>query len=108
MPPAAAKRRTIAAPDGENAAPRRERLRSVVNIAMFGDKIFHYTRDQHLIAVNARSGSLVWSVAEDGRGIGHMAGPIVADGKVISGRSCAATGGPEACYIAAQRRRRRP
>ena len=31
-------RSTIVAPDGENAAPRRERLRSVVNIAMFGDK----------------------------------------------------------------------
>ncbi len=30
-----------------------------------------------------------------------MAGPIVAGNEVISGRSCAATGGPEICFIAA-------
>lgn len=79
----------------------RPRGRSVRNIAILGDKLFHFTRDQHLIAINARTGALVWSVAEAGTGIGHMAGPIIADGKIVSGRSCAATGGPEVCYIAA-------
>lgn len=79
----------------------RPRERSVRNIAMLGDKLFHFTRDQHLIAINARTGALVWSVAEAGTGIGHMAGPIIADGKIVSGRSCAATGGPDVCYIAA-------
>ena len=31
----------------------------------------------------------------------HSAGPIVADGKLISGRSCRPLGGPEACVILA-------
>jgi glucose dehydrogenase len=77
------------------------RARSVRNIAILGDRLFHFTRDQHLIAINARTGALAWSVAEAGTGIGHMAGPIIADGKIVSGRSCAASGGPEVCYIAA-------
>jgi alcohol dehydrogenase (cytochrome c) len=81
----------------------RPRGRSVRNIAILGDKLFHFTRDQHLIAINARTGALAWSVAEAGTGIGHMAGPIIADGKIVSGRSCAATGGPEVCHIAAHR-----
>jgi PQQ-dependent dehydrogenase (methanol/ethanol family) len=87
---------------GEASAPGpRPRERSVRNIAILGDRLFHFTRDQHLIALNARTGALAWSVAEAGTGIGHMAGPIIADGKIVSGRSCAATGGPEVCYIAA-------
>lgn len=86
--------------DRSEAGPR-ARGRSVRNIAILGDRLFHLTRDQHLIAVSARTGALAWSVKEAGTGIGHMAGPIVADGKIVSGRSCSATGGPEVCYIAA-------
>ena len=37
----------------------------------------------HLIALNARTGTLAWSVAEAGAGIGHMAGPMIADGKIV-------------------------
>lgn len=88
-------------PAGGGETPRRGRVRSVRNMAIAGDHLFHLTRDNHLLAIEARRGRLAWSVAEAGRGIGHMAGPIVADSKIISGRSCAATGGPEICYIAA-------
>ena len=79
------------------------RVRNPRNLAIFEDKIFAFTRDGFLIAINARDGSLVWQTreAEPGSGIGHMAGPIVAGNEVISGRSCAATGGPEICFIAA-------
>ncbi len=83
------------------AAGTAARTRSVRNIAIFGERLFHFTSDRHLIAINARTGGLAWSVEEAGAGIGHMAGPMIADGKVVSGRSCAATGGPEICYIAA-------
>ena len=86
--------------DGSRERPR-DRARSVRNIALFGDRLFHFTGDRHLIAIDARSGTLAWAVEEAGAGIGHMAGPIIADGKVIGGRSCAAAGGPETCYIAA-------
>jgi alcohol dehydrogenase (cytochrome c) len=93
-----------AAAGGEEAgSPVRasRRGRNPRSLAIYQDRIFHVTRDRHIIAIDARKGSLVWHTAETGRGIGHMAGPIVADGKVVTGRSCAATGGPEICYIAA-------
>jgi PQQ-dependent dehydrogenase (methanol/ethanol family) len=79
----------------------RPRARSIRNVALLGDRLFHFTGDGHMIALNARTGTLAWSVAEAAAGVGHMAGPMIADGKVVSGRSCAATGGPEICYIAA-------
>lgn len=79
------------------------RSRSRRNLAILGDRLFHITDDNHLIALDARTGALVWQVQETGadEGIGHMAGPTVAAGKVVSGRSCAARGGPEVCYVAA-------
>ena len=78
-------------------------VRGTRNIAIYGDKIFHLTRDAHVIALDARTGALVWDVTETGaeRGITHSAGPIVVNGKVISGRAAAAGGGPEIAYIAA-------
>ncbi|MCL4847785.1 MAG: PQQ-binding-like beta-propeller repeat protein [Acidobacteria bacterium] len=97
-PPAA---RADAAPRAPAGAAGRARYRSVRNIAILGDRLFHFTRDNHLVALDARTGVQAWAVPEAGRGIGHMAGPMVADGKIVSGRSCAATGGPEICYIAA-------
>ena len=71
----------------------------VRNIAIYDDKIFHFTKQgPHLIALDARNGSLVWEVPVDGS---FSSGPIVADGKIISGRSCSPVDGPRACYIAA-------
>lgn len=82
---------------------RRHRLMAgktrVRNIAIYDDKIFHFTKQEpHLIAVDARTGNLVWEVPVDGN---FSSGPIVADGKIISGRSCSPVDGPRACYIAA-------
>ena len=93
----------------ETAATRAEKpiavteVRGTRNIAIYGDKIFHLTRDAHVIALDARTGALVWDTIETGadRGITHSAGPIVVGGKVISGRAAAAGGGPEIAYIAA-------
>ena len=91
----------LATPDSERRRAARPRARSIRNIAILGDRLFHFTADRHLIALNARTGALAWSIEEAGAGIGHMAGPMIADGKIVSGRSCAATGGPDICYIAA-------
>ena len=79
------------------------RSRNRRNLAILDDKIFHLTDDNHLIALDARNGSLLWQVQEFGadEGIGHQAGPTIAGGKVVSGRSCSARGGPEVCYLAA-------
>lgn len=71
----------------------------VRNVAIYEEKIFHFTKqEQHLIAIDARDGSLVWEVPVDGN---FSSGPIVANGKIVSGRSCSPVDGPGACYIAA-------
>ena len=58
-------------------------VRGTRNIAIYGDKIFHLTRDAHVIALDARTGALVWDMTETGaeRGITHSAGPIVVEEK---------------------------
>lgn len=80
----------------EKIATGKTRMR---NIAIYDDKIFHVTKGEpHLIAVNARTGELAWEVPVEGS---FSSGPIVVDGKVISGRSCSPVDGPRTCYIAA-------
>lgn len=71
----------------------------VRNIAIYADRIFHFTRrDPHLIAIDARTGDLVWQVPVEGN---FSSGPIVVDGRIVSGRSCSPADGPESCHIAA-------
>lgn len=83
-------------------AERNSGARNRRNLAIFETRIFHLTDDHHLIALDARDGSLLWEAEEEraGAGIGHMGGPVVAGGVVVSGRSCSPRGGPDACYIA--------
>ncbi len=78
------------------------RARNRRNLAIFGERIFHLTDDHHLIALDARDGRLLWEVEETGAddGIGHLGGPLVAAGVVVSGRGCAPRGGPDICYLA--------
>jgi len=53
--------------------------------------------------MDAKTGKLVWEtlILDYRHGAKNSSGPIVADGKVISGRSCEPEGGPEACVITA-------
>lgn len=78
------------------------RSRNRRNLAIYGHRLFHLTDDLHLIALDARTGALLWETEEPAGvgGIGHMGGPMVAAGIVVSGRSCSARGGPESCYLA--------
>src|SRR6202158_3413781 len=59
------------------------------NIAIFGDRIFGTTNDAHIIALDARTGKLVWdtTVADQKLGYGYTSGPIVVRGIVIAGIS---------------------
>ena len=71
------------------------------NIAISGDKIFHATYDAAVIALDKNSGKLVWeSRVGDPAEITHSSGPIVAGGRVFTGRACGYkdSGG---CFIAA-------
>ena len=69
------------------------------NIAILEHRLFHFTKNEpHLIALDARDGSLLWKVPVDGD---FSSGPVVMGDKVVGGRSCAPADGPSACFIAA-------
>ncbi|MFT4564326.1 MAG: alcohol dehydrogenase (cytochrome c) [Gammaproteobacteria bacterium] len=57
------------------------------NIAIYGDKVFVSTYDAALIALDARTGKQLWRKvkADYKEGYTHTAGPVIADGVVVSG-----------------------
>jgi alcohol dehydrogenase (cytochrome c) len=73
------------------------------NIAIHNNVILDNGADGWAYAIDARTGELVWEthILDYRAGAKNSSGPIVADGKVISGRSCEPEGGPEACVITA-------
>ena len=74
------------------------------NIAIHGTFIIDTSVDDHIFALDAATGRPAWETQVlDYRVNPAMqgSGPIIADGKVISGRSCVPKGGPNACVITA-------
>jgi alcohol dehydrogenase (cytochrome c) len=73
------------------------------NIAIYGTNILDMTSDNQVIALDARTGALVWQtpVLEHTRRATTSSGPIVARGKVIGGRNCQPDAGTDACVITA-------
>ena len=78
--------------------------RSNRNIAIFDRFIVNTTDDDFFLGLDATTGEIAWETEifdYQETPAGHSAGPIIADGKAISGRSCRPTGGPETCVIVA-------
>ena len=74
------------------------------NLAIHGELIIDTSGDDYLFALDAKTGELVWETQVLDYRVhpaNQTSGPIVADGKVVSGRSCAPKGGPHACVIVA-------
>jgi alcohol dehydrogenase (cytochrome c) len=73
------------------------------NIAIYGGNIIDATSDNQIVAIDARTGTLVWQtpVLEHTRRATTSAGPIIANGKVIAGRNCQPDAGTAACIITA-------
>jgi alcohol dehydrogenase (cytochrome c) len=70
------------------------------NIAIYGDKIIQATVDARLVALDARTGEQVWeTVIQEGNS--NSSGPIVADGKVITGMASCAQYIEARCFISA-------
>ena len=79
-------------PQGQSAANARSKA-----IAIWDDIIVFTAPDSTIVGVDARTGEPRWSTPDPR---GHTSGPIVVDGKAITGGAC--TGGLRAnCYIAA-------
>ena len=74
------------------------------NIAIYGRTIIDTGNDGYVYAVDAVTGELAWDTEifdYDTNPTRHTAGPMIAGGRVISGRSCRPNGGPETCAIVA-------
>lgn len=70
------------------------------NLAMFQDMVYFAAPDGFLVGLDARSGAARWQTrAHDyAKGTEHTGGLVVADGKLISNRTCQTR---EGCFIAA-------
>ncbi|MBK8085712.1 MAG: PQQ-binding-like beta-propeller repeat protein [Devosia sp.] len=80
-------------PEGVNPGGERSK-------AIFGDKLIIATRDAQLIALEAKTGKLVWknSVANSKFGFSFSSGPIVANGVVVQGTTGCGGGQPGGCF----------
>ena len=79
------------------------------NLAIYENLIIDTSAEGFVFALNAQTGEMIWEAQVSDYKVNsgtHSSGPIIADGRVISGRSCKSTlsypgGGPEACFVAA-------
>lgn len=74
------------------------------NLAIYGNLIIDNGSDDYIYAIDARSGELAWETKIFDYKINPAkqgSGPLVADGKLISGRNCMPQGGPDTCVITA-------
>jgi alcohol dehydrogenase (cytochrome c) len=71
------------------------------NIALYGDRLFAATGNASLVAVDARTGRQVWEtqVADPELGYFYVAGPVVADGVLVTGVSGCERYKDDVCFI---------
>ena len=60
------------------------------NVAIYGDKIFLATNDAFLVALDVKSGAVVWETkrADYSEKVAQTAGPVIVNGKAITGSRC--------------------
>ena len=77
--------------------------RALRGIAIFGDWIFLDTSDAHVVALEAQTGRVAWDtdVADHRKGFTYTSGPLVADGKIISGITGCQRYSRDSCFITA-------
>ena len=83
-------------PEGVNGGTNR-------NMAMWGNTLIDAGADNSVYAVDARTGKLVWEtqVLKAGVRANASSGPIIANGKVITGRQCQPDATNDSCIITA-------
>lgn len=70
-------------------------------IAIYNDKVYLGTPDAHLVALDARTGRVVWdrAVADYKQGYRYTSGPIAAGGKIVAGMTGCERYKPDLCFI---------
>lgn len=91
-------------PKMEGGYVKRQLVRARNSIALYGDRVFLTTGDARVIALNARTGEVIWNVqvADYNKGFSYTGGPLVVKGKVISGISgCTTPDTGGGCFLIA-------
>jgi glucose dehydrogenase len=73
------------------------------SLALYQDKVFMATTDARLLALDARTGKIVWqtAIADHAKGYTNTSGPIVIRGKIVQGLSGCDQYKKDGCFISA-------
>ena len=73
------------------------------NLAIYGNTIIDTSADNQVYALDAQTGKLAWEtqILDPTKPANASSGPIIANGKVITGRQCEPDGRHDACVITA-------
>ncbi|MGH9387365.1 MAG: PQQ-binding-like beta-propeller repeat protein, partial [Vicinamibacterales bacterium] len=87
-------------PTAPGTAPQNGPMRS---LAIYGDKVLVATSDARLVALNAKTGAVVWNqqVADPKLGYRYTSGPIVARGAIVAGITGCQRYKNDTCFISA-------
>jgi alcohol dehydrogenase (cytochrome c) len=78
----------------QRKVPQGTGLNSRKTIALYGDKLYTATSDNHMLALDARTGEVVWDAAlTDRPGMRIPGGPLAADGVIMQGFANNTAGG---------------
>ncbi|MGC1270460.1 MAG: PQQ-binding-like beta-propeller repeat protein [Croceibacterium sp.] len=78
----------------QRRVPEGTQLGSRKTLALWGDKIYTSTSDNHMVALDARTGRPVWDVTiTDKPGFRNPGGPLAADGVIMQGLATQEDGG---------------
>src|ERR1700693_3199803 len=71
------------------------------NMAIYEDKLILASSDAHIVALDARTGKLVWdhATADWSKGWRYTGGPFIVSGKVIQGMTGCGNAEPGGCFI---------
>jgi alcohol dehydrogenase (cytochrome c) len=71
------------------------------NMAIYDDKLLIATSDAHVVALDAKSGKVVWdhATADWTKGWRYSGGPFIINGKVIQGMTGCGNAEPGGCFI---------
>lgn len=73
-------------------------------LAIHGDTIIYTSNDDYIVGLDVRTGAVKWETLIFDYHVNpaqQSSGPIIIDGKAISGRGCMPAGGPDTCVITA-------
>jgi len=73
------------------------------NMAIYQDKLIVATSDAHIIALEAKTGKVVWdhATADWTKGWRYTGGPFIVNGKIIQGMTGCGNGEPGGCFVTA-------